>query len=381
MQVDSLSESPILTLLARVFEMRAQGEEVLGLHVGEPDFPTPTGICEAASRAMAQGHTHYVASQGLPELRSAIAGELSRRHGIPARAEEVVVLPAKFAVYAAFLATLEPGSEVLLPDPTYLFEQPIQLAGGRPVYVPLGPDFSLDTLAIERAITGRTRALVLVTPSNPTGHVLRPKEVEEVVGLAAEHHLTLISDETYESLIYEGQHVAPAARAPPDLPVVTIGSFSKTYSMTGWRAGYAVAPPEIRARLVKVAEHTLTCVPPFIQEACAWAIGHARADATRFREEFRRRRDHLLRRLSEIPGLSCRRPEGAFYVFPEYEAPMDSVPFCERLLREERLVVIPGAAFGPHGERHIRISYSSPIPDLDEGASRLARFVRHLRTG
>ena len=375
MIVDDLSESSILSLLARVFEMRQRGEAVLGLHVGEPDFPTPVGICEAASRSMTRGHTHYVAAQGIPELRTAIASDVSRRHHVPATPEEVVVLPAKFGVYATFLATLDPGSEVLLPDPTYLFEQPIQLAGGSPVYVPLNPDFSLDLPAIEGAITPRTRALVLVTPSNPTGRVLRRAEVQEVVKLAADRRLTLISDETYESLIYEGEHVSPAALAPPGLSVVTIGSFSKTYSMTGWRAGYAIAPPPIRERLVKVMEHTLTCVPPFIQEACAWAIANARADTDRFREEFHRRRDHLLRRLAEVPNLSCARPEGAFYVFPKYDLPITSVDFCERLLSEERLVVVPGTAFGPHGEHHVRISYSSPTSLLDDGVDRLTRFV------
>jgi aspartate/methionine/tyrosine aminotransferase len=377
--VDDISESPILSLIARIFEMRRRGEAVIGLHVGEPDFPTPEGICQAALRSMQEGHTHYVAAQGLPELREAIAKRLSSRHHLPAGAEDVVVLPAKFAVYATFLATLERGSEVLLPDPTYLFEQPIQLVGGRPVYVPLKSDFSLDLDALERAITPRTRLLVLVTPSNPTGRLLTEEEVHAAVDLAHDRGLTLISDETYESLIYEGTHVAPGSLAPRDSPIVTIGSFSKAYSMTGWRAGYAVAPPEIRTRLVKVIEHTLTCVPPFIQQACVWALQNAGGDEDRFREEFRRRRDHLLDRLAEVRGLTCNRPAGAFYVFPHYNSPLDSVTFCERLLSEERLALVPGRAFGPHGEHHVRISYSSPIPLLDEGVDRLARFMSRSR--
>ncbi len=379
MSIDDVSESPILSLIARIFEMRRRGESVIGLHVGEPDFPTPEGICQAALRSMQEGHTHYVAAQGLPELRESIASSLASRHRIPAEADDVVVLPAKFAVYATFLATLERGSEVLLPNPTYLFEQPIQLVGGRPVYVPLRDDFSLDMEALERAITPRTLALVLVTPSNPTGRMLSREEVHAAVDFTHDRGLVLISDETYESLIYEGVHVAPGSLAPRGSPIVTIGSFSKAYSMTGWRAGYAIAPPPIRARLVKVVEHTLTCVPPFIQEACIWALQNAGGDEERFREEFRRRRDHLLGRLAEVPGLTCARPAGAFYVFPRYDVPIDSVPFCERLLAEERLAVVPGRAFGPDGERHVRISYSSPVPMLDEGVDRLTRFIRRSR--
>lgn len=379
MGLDEISESPILSLITRIFDMRQRGESVIGLHVGEPDFPTPPGICEAAYRSMREGHTHYVSAQGLPELRAAVARTLAQRYQIPADADDVVILPAKFAVYASFLATLGPGAEVLLPDPTYLFEQPIQLIGGRPVYVPLNPDFSLDIHALERARTDRTRAVVLVTPSNPTGRVLTSEEVHGAVRFAEDHSLVLLSDETYAPLIYEGSHIAPASVARRGASVVTIGSFSKAYSMTGWRVGYAVAPPEIRSRLVKIVEHTLTCVPPFIQDASVWALENAGADEERFREEFRRRRDHLLARLREIPGITCHRPQGAFYMFPRYDAPIGSIPLCERLLDEESLALVPGRAFGPHGEWHVRISYSSPEAVLDEGVERFARFLRRNR--
>ena len=377
MSVEDLSESPILALLQRIFEMRERGEPVLGLHVGEPDFPTPDGICQAALRSMQQGHTHYVASQGLPVLREAIANDLSTRHHLAAGAKDVVILPAKFAVYATFLATLPGGGEALVPNPSYLFEQPAELVGGRVRYVPLQPDFSLDFDALAEAVTPRTRCLVLVTPSNPTGHVLTREEARTAAEFARDHHLTLVSDETYESLVYEGHHVAPASLADAGAPVVTIGSFSKAFSMTGWRAGYAVAPEPIRSRLVKIIEHTLTCVPPFIQEACAWAIQNATVEEERFRAEFRRRRDHLVRRLRELPGLTTALPMGAFYVFPRYAVEIDSVPFCERLLAEEHLAVVPGRAFGPQGEHHVRISYSSPIEALDDGVDRLARFLAH----
>jgi aspartate aminotransferase len=378
MLVDEIGESPILSLIDRIFELRRRGERVLGLHIGEPDFDTPAGIREAAYRAMNEGFTHYVSAQGMPELREAIAERLARRHRIPATASDVVVLSAKFGIYATLLATVAAGDEVLLTDPTYLFEQPIRLTGATPIYFPLARDFSFDPAALEAAITPRSKLLVLVSPANPTGRVLRRSEVRAAVEIARDHHLTIVSDETYESLIYEGTHVAPASVAGGDVPVVTIGSFSKAYSMTGWRAGFAVAPPSIRSRLVKVMEHTLTCLPPFIQKACVWALANAGPDEERFREKFRERRDHLLARLDDLPGISYTRPEGAFYVFPRYELPGSSIEFAHRLLEEERLALVPGISFGPRGEGHVRISYSSPIDALDDGMQRLGNFLeRH----
>jgi aspartate aminotransferase len=378
MLVDQIGESPILSLIDRIFELRQRGEKVLGLHIGEPDFETPPGIRDAAYRAMNEGLTHYVSAQGMPDLRAAVAQRLSDRHRIPATGSDVVILPAKFAIYASLLSTVNPGEEVLLTDPTYLFEQPVRLLGARPVYVPLRPDFSLDPAVLEGAVTPRSKVLILVSPANPTGRVLRREEVKAALEIARDHRLTVLSDETYESLVYEGSHVAPASVGAAEVSVVTIGSFSKLYSMTGWRVGYAVAPVEVRERLVKVMEHTLTCLPPFIQRACVWALKNARSDEERFRTLFRERRDHLMARLDDLPGISYVRPEGAFYVFPSYDLPLSSIAFAHQLLEEERLALVPGVSFGPHGEGHVRISYTSPMEVLDEGMERLRNFLeRH----
>jgi len=380
MQVDEISESPILALIDQIFRLRQEGRTVLGLHIGEPDLETPAGIRDAAYAAMNAGFTHYVAAQGMPDLRAGIAQRLRDRHRVPCGAEDVVVMSAKFAIYATLLATVGPGDEVLVPNPSYLFEQPLELVGAQPVYVPLNPDFSLDVPAIRDAVTSRSRLLMLVTPGNPTGRVLRLEELRAVLELAREHHLTVISDETYESLVYEGTHVSAASVADPEVPVVTVGSFSKTYAMTGWRAGYAVAPPAIRRRLVKVMEHTLTCLPPFIQQACLWALENGAADEERIRSVFRARRDHLLTRLQTVDGLSTPRPGGAFYVFPRFEVDLPSVELCTELLREEQVAVVPGVAFGPEGEHHLRISYTSPVEALDEGVRRIERFLGRHRS-
>ncbi len=378
MYVDEIAESPILSLFDEIFRIRARGEKVLGLHVGEPDMDTPQGIRDAAYRALNEGYTHYVASPGLPELREAIARRLASRNKIPVTSDGVVVLTAKFAIYATLLATVNPGDEVLLPDPTYLFEQPTRLMGAKPVYVPLRGDFSFDPNALLDAITPKSKLLFLVSPANPTGRILRRSEVRDIVDIARKKGLTIVSDETYESLVYEGTHVSPASVADPEVPVVTIGSFSKLYAMTGWRAGYVAAPPEIRTRIVKVVEHTLTCLPPFIQRACLWALENATADSERLRAVFRERRDHLLARLDDLPGITCARPEGAFYAFPRYDLPVSSVDFCSSLLNEEQVALVPGIAFGPHGERHVRIAYTSPLDTLEEAVGRLGQFLeRH----
>ena len=381
MPLDGLTESPILSLIHRIFEMRRTGQEVLGLHIGEPDFETPLGIRKAAWDAMNAGETHYVSAQGIPELREAIARYLARHDHVPATAADVIVLPAKFAIYATLLATVSPGDEVVLPNPTYLFEQPIQLVGGKPVFVPLRPDFHLDLDAIEKSLSPRTRAVMLVSPGNPTGQVLSPEELAPLLEWARERHFYVVSDETYEALVYSGTHTAPASLPGGRERVITIGSFSKMFAMTGWRAGFAIAPPPILARLVKVMEHTLTCVPSFIQRACLWGLEHAEPDVVRFRETFARRRERTLSLLAKVPGLSVVPPPGAFYVFPSYEAPLPSLEFCRRLLEEEKLALVPGIAFGPQGERHLRISYSSPEPALEEGIRRLGSFLGRVGPG
>jgi aspartate aminotransferase len=375
MRVDDISESPILSLIDRIFEQRQRGATILGLHIGEPDFDTPPGIRAAATRAMDEGLTHYVAAQGMLDLREAIAERLHRLHSVPATAENVVVMPGKLAIYASLLSSTGPGDEVLLPDPTYLFEQPVQLVGARPVYFPLRPDFSFDPKALEDAITPRSRVLILTSPSNPTGKLLSREEARAALKIAADHDLTVLSDETYESLVYEGPHVSPASLPEGADRVVTIGSFSKMFAMTGWRCGYAVAPAALKQRLVKVIEHSYTCVPPFIQRACLWGLQNAEPDVVRFREEFRRRRDALYDLLREIPGLDVVRPAGAFYMFPRYDLPISSVEFCNQVLDREHMAVVPGISFGPHGEKHFRMSFTSPMASLEDGAGRLRHFL------
>jgi aspartate aminotransferase len=355
-----------------------EGRDVLALHVGDPELVTPAGIREAARQAMDEGRTHYAPAQGLPRLRKAIAERWAAPHGLRVTAEEVVVVPAKFAIFASLAALIDPGDEVVFGDPSYFFEEPIRLLGGRPVRAPLRADHSLDLDALDAACTERTRLLILVTPGNPTGRRLKREELKAAGEIARRHHLGILSDEAYSELFFEGAHAATAAAVPPEVPVVTVGSFSKTYAMSGWRAGFAIAPPEITHRIVQVVEHTLTCLPPFVQDACRWALEHGDEDRSRIREELRQRRDHLLGRLDDLPGISYVPPDGAIYVFPRVALRMPSAELARRLLAEEAVAVAPGSAFGPHGEGHIRLAYTVPVERLDVAVERLRSFLdRH----
>jgi aspartate aminotransferase len=361
-----------------VARLRKAGRAVLPLHVGDPELGTPAGIREAAVRALSEGRTHYAPPAGIARLREAIAARWTERHRLSVSADQVVVLPAKFAIYAALLASVDPGDEVLFADPSYFFEEPVRLVGARPVRFSLGRDHELDLGALNDAITPKTRMLVLVTPGNPTGRLLRKDELKAATQIAADRGLTVLSDEAYSEVVFEGTHVPSASVAPEGLPVITVGSFSKTYAMSGWRAGFALAPPELAQRLVRVVEHTITCVPPFVQEACAWALENAESEHAKLLDKLRERRDVLLGRLDDLAGISYVAPDGAIYVFPRYEPSIPSEEFAGRLLAEEGVAVAPGAAFGPHGERHVRIAYAVPPEKLDEAAERLGAFLERL---
>lgn len=352
-----------------------EGRTVFPLQVGDPELATPAGICEAASRALADGRTHYAPAQGLAQLRAAIARRWTSRHRLPTEASGVAVLPAKFAIYAALAASVDPGDEVAFADPSYFFDEPVRLAGARPVRFALRDDHSLDLDALNEVVGPRTRVVVLVTPGNPTGKVLRRDELKAAGEIARDHHASILSDEAYAELVYEGAHVPTASVVPPEVPVVTVGSFSKTYAMSGWRAGFALGPPEIIGRVVRVVEHTLTCLPPFVQEACRWALEHAEDDRLRLLEQLRERRDVLLGRLDDLAGISYVHPEGAIYVFPRYDLDLPSGELALRLLAEEGVAVAPGAAFGPRGEGHLRIAYTLAPDRLEQAMDRLGAFL------
>ncbi|MER3601425.1 MAG: hypothetical protein C4339_01765 [Nitrososphaerota archaeon] len=378
MHLDKISGSPSLEVVNLVLEKKARGERVLSLAIGEPSFNTPEDIVEAAHRGMLAGEVHYTSSYGIPELRRAIAQKVRRKNGIRADEANAIFITTKLAVFAALMAVADEPFEALVPDPGYFYSEPTLLAGGRPVRYGLAPDFSLDLGAIRRALTPKTRVIVINTPSNPTARVLGREELQELYELCSERDIYIISDEAYEDIIFEKEHFSIGALEPEPELVITLFSFSKSYAMTGWRAGYIVASRRIVERVARLLEHTLTCFPPFIQRACAYALENGDAHVKAFRERLAHRRKLLLEKLQEVRGLTISPIEGAFYAFPRYSAKIPSQELVKRLLLQEGVAVLPGIAFGPAGEGHIRLSFSGNEQEIEEGMERIKAFFGRL---
>src|SRR2546428_902637 len=352
-RVKGIQPSPTVRLGTLTKELQAKGERVENLSIGEPDFPTPAHIVEAAKRALDDvPMTKYVSSMGLRDLRDAIAVKSREENGIPADADHVVVAPTKHCLFLALTALVESGDEVLMPDPGWVSYEPMtRLVGGKPVPVPAADEtgFVMTPEAIAEAITPRTKAVLVNSPSNPAGAVFSEKVFHGIADLCKDHDLYLISDEIYEKILYEGRHVSPASLDGMFERTVTVHGFSKTYAMTGWRLGWLVADKPLVKEVVKVEEQTITCVPGFIQRAGVAALTGPTAPVEAMVSEFRARREVAMKERSKIPGPWGHRPSGAFYLFPRYRARIPSFDLSERLLKEGHVAVTAGSAFGPAG--------------------------------
>ena len=374
MSLRRIPKSPTLGMMYRVIEMKSRGIEVYSLAPGEPYFPTPPEIVEAAHRAMLEGRTHYVEALGTREVREAIARKVNRINGIRADAEETAFMPSKYALAAVFQAILSRGGEVLVPDPGYFYSEPVILAGGRPVRYRLAEDFSLDLDEIRRKVGGRTRAIVVNSPANPTAKVFRRGELEELYEFARDRGLRIVSDEAYEDIIFEGRHFSPGSLEDSPEHVISIFSLSKSFSMTGWRAGYVVASRRLLSLISKYVEHTMSCFPPFIEAAAAYALDNQERLVAPIKEECSRRRKMVVDALREIRRLEVNPIEGTFYAFPKYDLNARSTELAEEILREQRVAVVPGAGFGPSGEGRLRISFCQREEELLRGLEGLRRF-------
>jgi aspartate aminotransferase len=376
-------------VLARAKALEARGRDVLHLEIGEPDFPTPAHVLEAAVAALRAGETRYVQSAGLPALREALAEDIRRRRGVALDPGRVVVTTgAKAVLFYTVLAVVEPGDEVLLPDPGFpIYASAVRFAGGRPVPVPLRPEsgFRLTADDLAERIGPRTRLLILNSPGNPTGTVLPRAELERIAELAERHDLWVLSDEIYQRLAYgPPPGPAPSFYAIPGLDrrTVLLDGFSKTYAMTGWRLGYAALPEPLVEPFVRLVVNSTSCVPPFVQAAGLAALDGGEDSVRAMRAEFARRRDFLVQALARIPGIACAPPEGAFYVFADVRAlGRPSAEFADLLLEREGVAVLPGTCFGPGGEGFVRISYAAGMEVLQEAVERLARLAADLRRG
>jgi len=375
----NLKESGTLKAMAKAKELQSMGVNVIQLDVGEPDFPTPENIVRAAKTALDSGYTHYTPSPGIPELREAIALKLREENRLNVSRDNIVVTPgSKQAIFYAVMALVDEGDEVIIPTPAWpSYMEIVTVAGGRAREVPSMTDFSVNTEGIKEAINERTKLIIINSPNNPTGYVMSEKEVSELADIVADHDVFVLSDEIYEKLVYERQHISIGSLPGMDEKTITINGFSKAYAMTGWRLGYVAAPKPIASAINKLQQHSASCPSSFAQKAALEAL-KPETPVRPMVEEFRRRRDFICGALEKLHFFRFSKPLGAFYVFPDISATnMKSGKFCDLLLEKAGVSTTPGEDFGGY-DSHIRISYANSMENLMEAVSRIERVLESL---
>ncbi|MBM4237338.1 MAG: pyridoxal phosphate-dependent aminotransferase, partial [Euryarchaeota archaeon] len=354
-RVSRVTESGTVKISNLVSKMKQEGTEILSFSMGEPDFPTPDNITDACVKALRDHFTHYTPSAGIPELRKAVAEKSRKENGIPCDAGNVLVIPSKQAIFMSMMAMLDEGDEVILPDPSWgTFEACVRLAGGIPKFLRLDAerDFRMSPDAMAEMIGPRTRMVLVNSPSNPCGAVQSKDDLKGIADLAKDHDLTVLADEVYEKIVFGAKHHSIASFDGMFERTITVNGFSKTYSMTGWRIGWLVAPAHMMKELNKLQTHSLTCVTSFAQVAGVEALTGPQDSVGRMVEEFRTRRDILWGIMEGMPSLHSPKPKGAFYAFPSFDARMSSEDMAAYILEEAHVAVVPGVAFGPSGEGH-----------------------------
>jgi aminotransferase len=370
--------------IRKFFDIAATMKDVISLGIGEPDFTTPKPILDAGIRSLQNGETHYTSNAGRLELREAIAQNLQKLYNVkydPAN-EIIATVGVSEALYLTFTAILEPGDEVIIPTPCFVsYQAEVILAGGVPIEIParIENNFTIDPADIRKAITPNTKIIFIGYPSNPTGAVA-PREVMIEIGkIAEEFDLLVVSDEIYDRLVYDFEHVCfPALSDSLRERTVLLGGFSKDYAMTGWRIGYACGPADIIAGMVRIHQYTIMSAPTTAQDAAIEALKTGEPYVAEMVAEYDRRRRLLVGGLNRL-GLATFEPKGAFYTFPNIQASgMDDETFAEKLLREESVAVVPGNAFGPGGEGFVRVCYATSYEKIEEALRRMERFMsRH----
>ena len=369
--------------IRKFFDIVATMKDVISLGIGEPDFTTPKPILEAGMHSLQAGETHYTSNSGKLELRQGVADNLQRLYGVKYDpvTEIIATVGVSEALYLTFVALLDPGDEVIIPTPCFVsYQAEVYLAGGVPVEIPtkMENNFQVDPDQIRAAITPKTKVIFIGYPSNPTGAVAEREVLLEIAKIAIEHDLMVVSDEIYDRLVYGFKHVCfPALGEHVKKRTVLLGGFSKSHAMTGWRIGYAAAPKEIIAGLVRVHQYTIMSAPTTAQDA---AIEALKSDSyvDEMVAEYDRRRKLIVGGLNKL-GLTTFEPRGAFYAFPNIQASgMDSETFAEKLLHEERVAVVPGDAFGAGGTGFVRCSYATAYEKIEEALRRMGKFMeRH----
>ena len=382
-RLKNIGPSLTLAVTARAKALKKEGVDVVSFAAGEPDFETPEHIKEAARQAIAQGRTRYTPARGMPELIEAVRQKFRRDNSLEYAAEQIVVsCGAKHSLYNVFQAICEEGDEVIIPTPYWVtYPEQVKLAGGTPVFLETREEdaFRLDPERLARAVTPRTRALIISSPSNPAGNAYPAADLAFIARLALEKDLYLVSDEIYEKLVFDGfaaKSVASLSREVQERTIVVNG-VSKTYAMTGWRVGYLAAPAAVAKAISNFQDHTTSNPTTIAQYAALAALAGDQSCVETMRRAFEERRDIMLQGFARVPGVSCVKPQGAFYTFPNVSAlRIPSLDLADRLLEEARIAVVPGIAFG--WDTHIRMSFADSKENLLKGLERLEQFVAGL---
>lgn len=380
-RVSQVTPSLTLAIAAKAKAMKAEGVDICSFSAGEPDFDTPAHIKAAAAKALDEGKTKYGPAAGEPKLREAIARKLKTDNGLDYKAENVIVTNGgKHSLYNLMVALIDPGDEVIIPAPYWLsYPEMVTIVGGVPVIVPTDAStgYKITPEQLRKAITPKTQLFVLNSPSNPTGMVYTPEEIKALAEVVVDADIYVVSDEIYEKILYDGaEHISIGSLGKEifDRTLISNG-FAKAYSMTGWRLGYLAGPVEIIKAASSIQGHSTSNVCTFAQYGAIAALEGSQDCVEEMRQAFAKRRQVMLDRLNAIPGLSCPKPDGAFYLFPDIsKTGLKSLEFCDALIEEHQVAVIPGIAFG--ADHNIRLSYATDMATIEKGMDRLEKFVR-----
>jgi aspartate aminotransferase len=379
-RMSRLGTETAFEVLSRARALERQGKDIIHLEIGEPDFNTPQNVIEAGVEALREGWTHYGPSAGYPELRQAIADEVSRTRGVRIAPEEVVVVPGgKPIIFFSILALIDDGDEVIYPNPGFpIYESMINYVGGRAVPILLHEerDFGLDVNELARLISDRTKLIILNSPHNPTGGVLSKRDIEQIAAAVGDRNIFVLSDEIYSRLIFDGEHHSIIAEAGFKERTILLDGFSKSYAMTGWRMGYGIMRADLAIQVARLMTNSSSCTASFTQVAGIEALLGDQSSVGRMRSEFQRRRDMFVAGLNRIKGFSCRMPKGAFYVFPNITATgWKSKPLADALLEEAGIACLSGTSFGEFGEGYLRFSVANSMENLERALERIDSWV------
>ncbi len=388
-RIKRLGTENAFTTLAKINKLRAEGKDIISFSIGEPDFDTPRNIIDKCHEALDKGMTHYTGSQGMPEFRRAVASYVSRTRGIPVVPEEVVAVPGgKPIIFHSILACVDEGDEVLYPNPGYpIYESVINFAGAKAVPYPILEEkgFSVDVNMIEKLITTKTTFMVINSPHNPTGGSIPMADLERIAKLCIKHDITVLSDEIYSRLIFNGEHASIASVPGMKERTIILDGMSKTYAMTGWRLGYGVMPLAIAEAVTQLVTNDESCTTTFVQIAGIEALEGSQKGADDMKEVFAKRREIIVEELRKVPGFTCHMPKGAFYVFPNVTEACKKLGFkdakelADKLLYEAGVAVLARTAFGrkydDEEQEYIRLSYATSTENIMKGVARIREYI------